>query len=551
MARVVVALSGPVAAGKSTLASRLASRYGAHVLGTHALLEQMAQRATGRQLAERRALQEFGERMDRETGGAWVASTVEPLVSGLPDRSVVIVDAVRLREQVDALRAVFGRRVLHVHLHAPVPDLAARYPRKSGGIRELGDYEQVRANATESRVPELAEAADISIDTSLSSAADVEVRAAARLGLLPGPGEPLVDVLVGGQYGSEGKGNIAFYLAPEYDVLVRVGGPNAGHKVPTVPVTTHRSLPSGTLANPAAALLIGPGAVVHVPTLLTEIDSCGGALPGLSIDPQAMLIEHADIDAERALVEAIGSTGQGVGEATARRILGRKDGTARLAGSSSELRPWLRDTGEVLDDAYARGQRVMLEGTQGTALSLIHGPYPHVTSRDTTAAGCLAEAGINPRRVRRVVVVCRTHPIRVGGPSGPISQEIDWQTVAERAGLAVEDLANVEVGSVTRRQRRVGEFDWALLRRAAELNGATDIALTFADYHRPTNRHAYRYDQLDRDTIRFVEEIESVAGSPVSLIATRFAARSVIDRREWRGHLLDRPDAAAPPPTAG
>ena len=248
---------------------------------------------------------------------------------------------------------------------------------------------------------------------------------------------------------------------------------------------------------------------------------------------------------------AIGSTGQGVGSATARRIVGRKDGTAKLAASSSELRPWLRDTAEVLDDAYARGRRVMLEGTQGTALSLLHGPYPHVTSRDTTAAGCLAEAGINPRRVRRVVVVCRTYPIRVGGPSGPISQEISWETVAERAGLPVVELTGVEVGSVTRRQRRVGEFDWALLRRASELNGATDIALTFADYHRPANRDAYRYDQLDRDTIRFVEEIESVAGSPVSLIATRFAARSVIDRREWRGHLLDRPDGAGPLPTQG
>lgn len=556
MSRVIVALSGPVAAGKSTLAQRLVARYGAHVVRTHALLEQRAAAELGRELGERRALQELGERLDRETGGAWVARSVEPIVAGLPDRSVVVVDAVRLKEQVDALREAFGRRVVHVHLDAPIPDLTTRYPSKQGGIQELGDYEQVRQNATESRVPELARTADISIDTSRNTPGDVEVRAAARLGLLPSPGEQLVDVLVGGQYGSEGKGNIAFYLAPEYDVLVRVGGPNAGHKVPTVPVTTHRSLPSGTLANPDASLVIGPGAVLRVQTLLAEIHAVGGLAPGrLSVDPRAMLIEDGDVAAEHKLVGAIGSTGQGVGAATARRISGREDPSTRTAGSCPELQPWLRDTAEVLDDAYARGQRVLLEGTQGTSLSLFHGPYPHVTSRDTTAAGCLAEAGVNPRRVRRVVVVCRSYPIRVGGASGPIRQEIDWAAVADRAGLPAGALLPVEVGSVTQRTRRVGEFDWVQLRRAAELNGATDIALTFADYHRPSNRDAYRYDQLDRDTIRFVEEVESVAGSPVSLIATRFATRSVIDRREWRGHLLDRPEpplssAAVPPSDA-
>jgi adenylosuccinate synthase len=100
---------------------------------------------------------------------------------------------------------------------------------------------------------------------------------------------------------------------------------------------------------------------------------------------------------------------------------------------------------------------------------------------------------------------------------------------------------------VTDRQRRVAEFDWQLLRRAAEVNGATDVALAFADYHRPGNRHAYRFDQPHRETIRFVEEIEAVAGCPVSLIATRFAERSVIDRRDWRGHLLNRRDITARP----
>jgi len=87
--------------------------------------------------------------------------------------------------------------------------------------------------------------------------------------------------------------------------------------------------------------------------------------------------------------------------------------------------------------------------------------------------------------------------------------------------------------STTNRERRVGEFDWVLLRQAASLNAPTDIALTFADYIAAENAHARRYDQLTLDTIRFIEEVERVAAAPVSLISTRFDFRSIIDRRSW------------------
>jgi adenylosuccinate synthase len=135
-------------------------------------------------------------------------------------------------------------------------------------------------------------------------------------------------------------------------------------------------------------------------------------------------------------------------------------------------------------------------------------------------------------------MVTRTYPIRVGNSStgatsGPMSQEIDWDVIAERSGIPEDDLRKVERGSVSDNKRRVAEFDWQLLKRAAELNGATDIALTFADYLRAENKNARRYDQLDTDTIHFIEEVERVSGAPVSLIGTRFHPRSVIDRREW------------------
>jgi adenylosuccinate synthase len=190
---------------------------------------------------------------------------------------------------------------------------------------------------------------------------------------------------------------------------------------------------------------------------------------------------------------------------------------------------------EVLAEAYRSQHRIFLEGTQGTGLSVFHGSYPHVTSRDTTTAGCLAEAGIAWNRVRDVIMVCRTYPIRVMNPdegtSGPMKQELDWAEIARRSRIPAGDLLEAERGSVSGTQRRVAEFDWELLRSAAEINGATEIALTFADYLDKDNQDARRYDQLHPATILFIEEIERVSGTPVTLICTRFNARSVIDRR--------------------
>ncbi len=343
-------------------------------------------------------------------------------------------------------------------------------------------------------------------------------------------------MVVGGQYGSEGKGNIAYHLAPEYDFLMRVGGPNAGHQViwPDGTVYTHRLLPSGTLAGDAH-LIIGAGAVIDLDVLLREVADCQVEFDRLTIDPQAMIINAEDREAERRLVKSIGSTGQGGGAATIRRIQRGKN--VRLAKHISALRPFVRPVAEILERAFSEGKSLMLEGTQGSALSLYHGDYPHVTSRDTNASGCLAEAGLPPTLARKVVIVCRTYPIRVMSPrrgsSGHMKQPVNWETIATRSGLDVEAITSVEKGSVSGNLRRVGEFDWALLRRTAFLNGATDIGLTFVDYLSSKNRDAERFEQLQAETIRFVEEVERVAAAPVTLISTRFDSRSIIDRRKW------------------
>jgi adenylosuccinate synthase len=545
MAFQIVLLSGSVASGKTTLWQQLIANFPAeriHVLKTKNLIRELASKKLGRELpAERRTLQDFGDQLDRDTGGKWVLTALIRLINEhitTEASPIFVVDAVRIPRQVKAIRETYGYAVKHIHLKAPVHELAARYKQRNSDLRELKSFKDVIKNPTEAAVHELEKSADIVVDTQACTPNDVLVKTATHLGLFTREYARLVDVIVGGQYGSEGKGHIASYLSREYSVLVRVGGPNAGHKVllESGPYT-HHQLPSGTLRNPAAKLIIAPGAVVNPESLLREIQECKVDHERLSIDPQTMIITTKDCKSEAGLQQRISSTGQGVGAATARRILDRGK-SVRLAKDVRELGPFIRNTWEVLERTYNTGGRVLVEGTQGTGLSIFHGVYPFVTSRDTTVSGCLSEAGISPMRVRKSIMVCRTYPIRVQNPpdgtSGPLSQELDWEEIARRAGVPVEKIKTNERTSTTNRQRRVGTFDWILLRKNSALNGPTDIALTFADYLHPQNAEARRYEQLTLETIRFIEEVERVGAAPVSLISTRFDFRSIIDRRTWR-----------------
>lgn len=530
----IVLLSGAVCSGKSTLAAGLASRHNATLYKTHELIQTLKPRIPN----DRIALQRAGDGLDRSTNGRWIQEAITRRVGGMSPDSVVVVDAVRIAAQVDGVREAFSTRVFHIHLTASEEELARRYASRNSQFAEAGSYEELRRNRTERNVDTLADIADIVVKTDQCTAADVLIRAVAQLGFYPRNVTRIVDVLVGGQYGSEGKGNIIAHIAPEYEYLMRVGGPNAGHKVFGDPVQTFHHLPSGT-TRCNAKLLIGPGAVMSVPRLLDEIALFKVPHDRLSIDPSAMIITPRDVKREKKRLGSIGSTAQGVGEATARRINDRGQTDKRgkplvvRAEDVRELRPFVRETAPILEAAYLQNQRVLLEGTQGTSLSLYHGSYPHVTSRDTTVSGCLAEAGISPTRVRRVVMVCRTYPIRVGGTSGPMSQEISMEEIARRSGLPLDEVKSTEITSTTHRARRIAEFDWTQLRRSTVLNGPTDIALTFVDYLDARNQKAVRFEKLTRDTLMFIEEVERVSGVPVSLISTRFDWRNIIDRRSW------------------
>jgi len=537
MARLIVLLSGSVASGKSKLASLLESRFGFHVVKTWQLLKTVKPDVE----KDRASLQALGEQLDTKTGGEWVVEELDKVIRSSSPDALIVVDAVRIQGQIDFVRRGYGRNVKHIHLKAPPEILESRYEgRKRKSIKEFASYAEVLKDKTERAVPKLAKAADVVVDTHRNTPDDVLVRAACHLGLYGRGYERVVDVLVGGQYGSEGKGQIAAYLAPEYDVLVRIGGPNAGHSVFEQPEPdVFHSLPSGTNRAPNAKIVIGAGAVVNVEKLWHEINQCDLSPERLTIDPQVMTISAAGVENEKGNVKEMGSTGQGVGAATARRILDRGVNDVQLVRDVKKLKPYVGPAHQVIEEACRNRQRVFLEGTQGTGLSLYHGFYPHVTSRDTTVAGCLAEAGISPSRVRKVVMVCRTYPIRVQDPkgkgktSGPMSQEILLAEIERRSGIKLSDLRKTETTSTTKRRRRISEFDWVLLKKAAELNAPTDIALTFVDYIKAKNQKARRFEQLTPPTLRFIQEVERVAESPVSLIATRFHHRSIIDRRAW------------------
>ena len=534
----LVVISGGMASGKSALAERLSAEFGCRVIKTSAIIgNHQSKRAKG----NRRSLQRKGNELDRQTNFGWIADQVAREIRPGDGDSPVVLEGVRKPQQIERILTRIGHRhVRHVHLAV---DRATQKERFEASKRPKDadlPFEAAINDASEREVAKLGAKADIVIPTERHTKADVFHRVSARLNLQSRTSDRLVDVLVGGQYGSEGKGNIADYLSPEYDVLMRVGGPNAGHKVYEDPPYTHISLPCGTRNGESQTLLIGPGAVIEPGGLLKEIRDCQVEAGRLIVDEHAVLISPEDREwEEEHLKDEIGSTAQGVGKATARRVTDRfRDARAcKLAKDVGtefkELRPYLGTTAERLEKAYARGEKILLEGTQGTGLSMFHGDYPSVTSRDTTVSGCLSEAGIGPRRVNRIVLVCRTYPIRVGGDSGDFSKEIAWETVTQRSGIPVEELHGHEVGSVSGKRRRVGEFDWEMLRRACHLNSPTDVALTFADYLDKANGEAIRFDQLTSETIEFVEDIEMVAGVPCSLIGNGFDYKCVIDRRRW------------------
>ncbi|RNJ78770.1 MAG: adenylosuccinate synthetase [Nitrosopumilus sp. H8] len=328
-----------------------------------------------------------------------------------------------------------------------------------------------------------------------------------------------VTVVVGGFFGDEGKGKIISYLAQKDSpvIIVRGGaGPNAGHTIRDEHKTYKvRMLPCGFL-NPGARVMIGPGVVVNPKILLQEIDEFGAKGRAL-IDKKCGIIEDSHISRDSDLKSKIGSTGSGTGPANADRAMRE----LKMAEDVESLSALLTDVPGEINEAISAGRNVLIEGTQGTFLSLWHGTYPFVTSKDVTASGICADVGVGPTKIDEVIVVFKAYVTRVG--DGMLNGELAAEE-AEARGWS-------EVGTVTGRPRRAADFDFELAGRAVMLNGATQISLTKLDVLFPECAKKTAYDELSTQAQSFVEEIEGRLATPVTVIGTGPAVRDIIDRR--------------------
>jgi len=328
-------------------------------------------------------------------------------------------------------------------------------------------------------------------------------------------------VVVGGFFGDEGKGKIISYLAKKDNptLVVRGGArPNAGHTIKDGNTTYKvRMLPSGFLKK-NARVMIRPGVVVDPQVFLKEIQEFGVS-GRVFLDNHCGIIEqnHLDQDSKGRLKEKIGSTGSGTGPANAERAMR----TLKMAKDIESLSSYIKDVPDEINSALKNKEEVLVEGTQGTHLSLWHGTYPFVTSKDVTAAGICADVGLGPKSVDEVLIVFKAYLTRVG--TGPMPGELTAEET-EQKGWA-------EFGTVTGRPRRAAEFDFNLARRAVMLNSATQIAITKLDVRFPEYSGVKSMNELSSDAKSFIKNIEEKLEVPVTLIGTGPFVDDVVDLR--------------------
>ncbi len=336
-----------------------------------------------------------------------------------------------------------------------------------------------------------------------------------------------LDIIVGAQWGAEGKGRIVDLLSARAEVVARFnGGDNAGHTVTVGSQTFKLHLVPSGIIHPHTVGIIGNGVVVNPETLVSEIDMLRSY--GVRVDESRLRISHAAhliTPAHRALDKAqekargagnIGTTGRGIGPAytdkAARSGLRLEDmldeasfrekmiGHVRevnrvltgLYGAEAldpeaiaesymayadTLAPYVTDVSAIVHQTLRRGGRVLAEGAQGTLLDIDHGTYPFVTSSPTTASGALVGLGIGPGEVDQVIGVVKAFQTRVG--SGPFPTEVDGEAAERLRGTGSQPWD--EYGTTTGRPRRVGWIDLVLLRYAARVNGLTSLVVTKLD----------------------------------------------------------------------
>ena len=326
-------------------------------------------------------------------------------------------------------------------------------------------------------------------------------------------------IVVGGQYGDEGKGKIISYLAikDNPDIIARGGvGPNAGHEVNYKGKRYPMRMLSCGFVNENARLLIGAGVFVNPDVFLKEIEFVG-AQKRSAIDFRCGLItkENIERDGTSEVSAKIGTTKTGCGPAVSDRV----NRIGKMVDQVPELKPYLTDVVKEVNKA----KNVLLEGTQGFMLSNLYGTYPFVTSKDVSAATIAADVGLGPTKIKKVVMVIKSYTTRVG--SGPLKDEISVDEAK---------LKNMqEYGTVTGRTRRTSaDLHFDDLRLAVMVNGATDIAITKIDIRFPSNKGVREFSKLSNEAKEFIKKVEKELSVPVTLIGTGPDTEDIIDRRK-------------------
>jgi adenylosuccinate synthase len=319
-----------------------------------------------------------------------------------------------------------------------------------------------------------------------------------------------VSIVVGGQFGSEGKGKVALEIVRREAAaaVIRVGGTNSGHTAVGIDGKTYalRQLPAAAIDR-SVKVVLPAGSYIDLDIFNDEVNRLGFGPDQVLVSPMARIIteEHKNWERAIGLGPAIGSTQSGTGAAVMAMTARGASGFPLRSVQAKEvpgLAPFLKDTVSEVRSWLSSGRRVVIEGTQGYGLSVLQGGYwPKATSRDTTAASFLAEAGLSPRDVDDVTMVIRCHPIRVAGDSGPLEGETTWQSITAEAELP---LNYREYTTVTGKVRRVGRFDAELVRRAIAANNPSRIVLNHLDYVDP----AVKSGVMTPKTKLFVEKIE-------------------------------------------
>ncbi len=329
-------------------------------------------------------------------------------------------------------------------------------------------------------------------------------------------------VVCGGFWGDEGKGKLLSYLALKDDLesVVRAGvGTNAGHTIEFEGREYKlRMVPSG-FVNPKVRMLIGAGVLVDPNVLFKELKETKTE-DRMGVDYQCGIIEqkHIIIDSTDAHLKGkIGSTGSGTGPANMDRAMR----SLKLARDIPELQPYLTDVSVEINDSLDEGKNVMAEGSQAILLSLFHGSYPYVTSKDTSAAAICSDVGVGPTRVDEVIVVMKAFLTRVG--TGDLPGELSEEETVKRGWT--------EYGAVTGRLRRAAPFNYDLAKKSVRLNGATQIALTKLDIVFPEINKSNDIYKIKGDVAEFVDRIEEATKIKVTIIGTGPSAEDIIDLR--------------------